>query len=332
MLMASGRRWTLVVILAVLVAAAVAYYPRATPASGTAAWPDATVRMVALAAPGGGTDVVARILAEALAERWGRPVIVDNRPGADGVIAARALIGSRDGHTLLFSPSSIVTVNPLLRASLPYDPIHDLVPIAPVAEVVIGVVCAPSFEATSVAELVALARSRPRALTYTTVFGAPQLLWLALQRQAGVEMTLVGYRNPQAAIPDLLEGRVHVALLPLGTVLGQVRAGAVRLLAVMSLQRSPVVPDVPTLTEAGYPDLFGDGILGVFGPRGIDAERREWIAQEVAAVIADSRVAQRLWDLSYVASARTRPEYVAALDEQRSRLESIARAEGVKPR
>ena len=108
-------------------------------------------------AAGGGPDVVGRILAEALAERWKQPVIIDNRPGADGVLAARALIDARDGHTLLFSPSSVVAVNPLMHESLPYNP-TDVVPIAPVVDAVIGIVCAPSFNAASVGELVMLAR------------------------------------------------------------------------------------------------------------------------------------------------------------------------------
>jgi tripartite-type tricarboxylate transporter receptor subunit TctC len=152
-------RWAVAMIL--LAGGAAAYYVHVRSAPDSSNWLRGTVRLVTPMAAGGGPDVVGRILAEALAERWKHPVIVDNRPGADGVIAARALIDARDGHTLLFSPSSVVAVNPLMHESLPYDPIADVVPIAPVVDAVVGIVCAPSFNAASVGELVTLARNRP---------------------------------------------------------------------------------------------------------------------------------------------------------------------------
>ena len=318
------------IAMILLAAGAAAYCADARSAADSSNWPRGPVRLVTPMAAGGGPDVVGRILAEGLAERWKQPVIVDNRPGADGVLAARALIDARDGHTILFSPSSVVAVNPLMHESLPYNPTTDVVPIAPVVDAVIGMVCAPSFNAASIGELVTLARSKPRALTYTTVFGAPHLLWLALQRHTRIEMSPVGYRNPNAAIPDVLEGRVHVALLPLGTILGQVRAGKLRLIAITSTKRSPVVPDVPTLAEAGYPDFVVDGSLALFGQPAFAHERREWIAREVRAVLAEPRVVGRLLELGYDVDTRSPDAYTLSLQKQRSMLERLSRLSKAK--
>lgn len=284
-------------------------------------WPSHAVRLVTPLAAGGGPDLVARTLSEALAARWRQPVVVDNRPGGDGVVAAQAVLDATDDHTLLFGPNSIVTANAVMR-SLPYA-VEDFVPIASVVDVPIAVVTGASTSG-SLQDVLARAQSAAGSMTYTTVFGAPHIVWARLLRDRGIDMPLVGYRNPNIAIPDLIERRVHIALLPLGTTLGPVRSGQLRLLAVLSERRSGVVPDIPTIGEAGLPGYSADGGLGLFAARGDAAARREWIAGEVQAVLADRSLKDRLGTAGFEILADGPEQYESRLARQRAHLQSAA--------
>lgn len=304
-------------VLAITVACARAGEPVSTPQ-----WPSRTVRLITPLAAGGGPDLVARTVAEALAVRWRQAVIVDNRPGADGILAVRAVIDAADEHTLLFSPNSVVTANPIVRESLPYA-IADVVPIAAIVDVPIAIVTGSSVAAKTLPDLLASAKRSPGTYAYTSVFGAPHLVWTALLKHAAIDMSLVGYRNPNVAIPDLIERRVHAALLPLGTILTAARAGNVRLLAILSSRRSAVVPDVPTIAEAGYGEFTADGALGLFSAGPQTSARREWIAAEVKAVTADEAVARKLLQAGFEVWFQGPREYSAALSEQRTRLGAL---------
>lgn len=286
-------------------------------------WPSHAVRLVTPLAAGGGPDLVARTLSEALAVRWRQPVIVDNRPGGDGVVAAQAVVDAADDHTLLFAPNSIVTANAVMR-SLPYA-VEDFIPIASVVDVPIAVVTGASVSG-SLQDVLARAQSVPGSTTYTTVFGAPQIVWARLLRDRGIDMPLVSYRNPNAAIPDLIARRVHIALLPLGTTLGSVRSGHLRLLAVLSEHRSGVVPDIPTIGEAGLPEYSADGGLGLFAARGHSSARREWIAGEVQAVLAAQSLKDRLRTVGFETLADGPEEYASRLARQRAHLQSATTA------
>ena len=163
--------------------------------------------------------MAARLYAERLAADWKVPVVVDNRPGADGILAAQAVVNARDDHTLLFSFPGIVTVVPLLHDNLPYDPATDLVPISAAASDSLAVAAGPSISATNLNDLLSLAQARPIALNWTAAPGAPYLTFLDFQKKAGVEMTFVPYRSPTSALPDLIAGQIQVLVAPLGSVL-----------------------------------------------------------------------------------------------------------------
>jgi tripartite-type tricarboxylate transporter receptor subunit TctC len=279
--------------------------------------------LIAPLAAGGGPDLVARTLANGLAVRWKQPVIVDNRPGGDGVVAVRAVIDAADDHTLLFSPNSVVTANVTMHESLAYTA-ADLDPIASVVDVPIAIVTAAMGPA-SLADLMEAARNAPGTVTYTSVFGAPQLVWSGMLRHASIEMSQVGYRNPNIALPDLIERRVSVALLPIGTVLGPMRARQVKLIAVLSARRSRVVPDVPSIAEAGYADFATEGGLGLFGATG-RLLRREWIAAEVQMVLSNEATANQLLQAGFEVLAAGPEEFAAKLATERSRLARLAPA------
>lgn len=300
------------------------------PARGEA-WPDRTVRIVTPFGPGISPDTAARIVGEALAKRWKQAVIVENKPGADTMAGTQAFLATHDSHTLLFTAQSTFAVIPLLHAKVPYDPIGDANPISLVVEDFLGVVVAPSLQVASLADLVSHARQRPAKLNFYAAPGAPYLAYLAFQKRAGVETIFVPYNNPPSAIGDLAEGRIHLAVMPLAAVLGAVQAGKIRLLAVTNTLRSPAAPNVPTVQEAGYPDLAFGGFLGLFAPKEMPEQRRERIAADVSAVLKDPEVVQRLTSVGLIARGTTPAEWRSILDAQRAKWSAIARANQIQP-
>jgi tripartite-type tricarboxylate transporter receptor subunit TctC len=302
----------------------------AAPAA-SADWPERSVRIITPFSPGISVDVAARTLGDALAKRWKQAVIVENRPGADTMLGTQTFIDARDSHALLFTTHSTFTVVPLLRAKVPYDSVGDVQPIALAVEDFLGIVVTPKLEIGSLAEFVALAREKPTQLNFYTVPGAPYLAYLAFQRRAGMETTFVAYNNPVSGISDLSEGRIHIAVLPLASVLGAIQAGKVKLLAVTNAIRAPAAPSVPTVAEAGYPDFTFGGFLGLFGPKEMPAELRERTASAVRDILSESEIQNRLTNVGLIARGTTPAEFAALMETQRAKWSAIARAHNIEP-
>ncbi|WP_374444063.1 Bug family tripartite tricarboxylate transporter substrate binding protein [Stella sp.] len=300
-------------------------------AAPAAAWPTRAVRVVTPGAPGSGMDATARLLAEQLEKRWKQPIVVENRPGADGFLAIGSFLEAKDGHALLFTTHSAITVTPLLHDKVPYDPGSDLVPISHVVDDFLAIVTEPASPARSLADLVGLARARPQALNFAAAPGSPYLAFVAFQRGVGIELTHVGYRSMVAAIPDLTSGRIQVAVMPLALVVDHARSGKVRLMAVTNETRAAAAPDVPTVAEAGFPVLTFAGVLGLFGPREMAASLREQIATDVRASLQEGNVRRRLESLGLLARGGSPAEFAATIDEQRAKWAAIARAYGARP-
>lgn len=294
------------------------------------AWPDRPVKIVTLAGPGGGSDAVARIVAEGLTNSWGKAVIVENRPGADGIIAVNALLSAQDGHTLLFASTGVVTANPLLHPDLSYDAEKDLLPISLVVEDFIAVATSPNL-AQSLPDLIKLSHGRKELLNYATVPGPPYLFSLALQRAADLKMTLVPYRNPLAAIPDLTASRVDVALIPLASVLGLGKSRLLNILAVTNFKRAPSAPDVPTVGEAGFGDLGFFGGLGFFGPKDMPTDLRNKIADDIRLIIQQPGIKQHIEEIGYVARDEGPAAFQAILRDQAAKWSDLLRLYNIKP-
>lgn len=292
-------------------------------------WPERSVRILTGAA-GSSPDAAARTLAEALARRWKQAVVVENRPGADHIVTVQALVHARDGHTLLFTTHSVLTINPLLHAKLPYDT-SDVLPITLAADDFLAVVAAPSLPIKTLADVVAYARARPRELNFYAAAGAPYLAYLALQKRHGIVTTYVPYRSFMAALPDLLQGRIQLAVIPLATVRGAADVSKLKLLAVTNAQRTPAAPDVPTVAETGFPEFTFGGLLGLFGPREMPADLRERIASDVREVLAEPAVKQRLISLGLFARGTSAAEFSRIIDEQRAKWAAIARENDIRP-
>jgi tripartite-type tricarboxylate transporter receptor subunit TctC len=295
------------------------------------AWPDRTVRIITGSA-GGPPDAVARTLADDFAKRWKKSVIVENRPGADFIIAVRGLLEAQDGHTLLFAPQGVITVNPLLHGTLPYDPERDFAPISLAVEDFLCVAAAPSLGVNSLSELVKLAAAKPGELNVYVAPGSPHLAWLAFQKRGGISTTFVPYKAPAPALMDLSAGRIHVAVMPLAVVRGQAEAGAVKVLAVTNAVRAEAAPEIPTVAEAGYPDLTLGGLLGLFGPKDMSPALQERIASEVREILKEPEVEKRLINLGIRPRGTTPGEFRSVLDEERAKWTAIARANDIKPK
>ncbi|HYU12691.1 MAG TPA: tripartite tricarboxylate transporter substrate binding protein, partial [Stellaceae bacterium] len=251
-------------ICAVAIVAALAF---STTPSYAQPWPQRSVRVIVPFAPGSSPDVAARIFAEQLGVRWGKAVVVENLPGADGLVATAAFAAAQDDHILLFSPAAPITVYPLVQEKLSYDPVRDMLPISAVAETFGAISVPASLPVTTLSELVEYVRSRPGKLNWATAGGAFPILISGLMKLAELDMTHVPYRNQNLAIQDLAEGRIQLFATAMTALLPLAQAGKIRVVAVTNKKRSPLWPDIPTVTESGYPDLAFDGLIGVFAPR-----------------------------------------------------------------
>jgi tripartite-type tricarboxylate transporter receptor subunit TctC len=293
-------------------------------------WPTRSVKFIVSVGPGSGTDISARLLADRLTARWGQPVIVENRPGGDAVVAIRSLIDSRDGHTLLFSPASSITAYPYQQDKLPYDP-RDLLPIARLYNTVVGFAVSPGLNIRSVADLIALIRAQPGKLNYSTGTGMTDLICEGYFKSAGLDITRVPYRDVVSPMIDLGEGRIQAYVAGLPNMLPQIQAGRANLIAVTNGARASTHPNVPTVAQAGFPALTFDGLVGVFGQRDMAPSARERVASDIRAVLAEPAVAMRLNNMGAVVNPGDAAEFAASLEEQSANLAEIARVLGIRP-
>jgi tripartite-type tricarboxylate transporter receptor subunit TctC len=324
------RRHGLAVLAGALASPAL---PRARGAFAQGPLPDRPVRLVVPFAAGGTTDVLARIVAEAMAGPLGRQVVVDNKPGAGGSVgSAEVARADPDGSTVLAATVSTHAINPSLYARLPFDPTGDFAPVAHLLDVPNVAVAHPSLPAATVDELRAYAAANPPGtLNYASPgngsVGHLQGYWLG--RLIGAEMTHVPYRGAGPALQDLLAGRVQLMVDNLPTSLGHIRSGALRALLVSSERRVPQLPDAPSSPEAGLPEFIGYSWLALLAPRGTPPEAVEALAAAALAAVADPRARERLSELSATVVAEG-PEatgrFVAA---ERARWAPIVKATGV---
>jgi tripartite-type tricarboxylate transporter receptor subunit TctC len=288
-------------------------------------WPQRSVRLILPTPAGAAADFTARLFAERLSQRWGHSVIVENRPGADGVIGVSAFLGTDDDHTLLYAISAVVTVHPITQAKLPYDPVRDLVPISPTSDVVLAIAASEKNSIRSLDDLVRTARAQPGKLNWAASPGLPPFVVGGFFRTAKLDLALVSYRDIAPAVQDLGEGRIDVFVHALTVIMPQVQSGRARLLAVASGTRVPLAPDVPTVAEAGFPELRMDGVVGFYGKRGMPDTLRDRIASDVRAIASDPGIREKLAAVGQAARPATAAEFAALLDQYRQRLVDLAK-------
>ncbi len=300
------------------------------PPSPAQTWPQRTVKFILPLGPGSGADINARLLADRLTKRWGQPVVVENRPGADGIVAITAFIAAGDDHTLLFGPSSSFVAHPYLHDKLPYDQ-RDLAPIAKVSNTLVSVAVPASMNVGSLADLMARARAEPGKLNWATITGVTDLIVAGFLKSAGLDMAKVPYRDTVQALTDLGEGRIHMYVAALAIVRPQVQAGRIKLLAITNRERAPDAPELPTVSEAGYPALDFDGLVGLYGPRDMADELRNRIAADIRAVASDPEIVARLTATGQLVRPGTPDEFRAAIDDQAAKVAAFAKSLDIKP-
>jgi tripartite-type tricarboxylate transporter receptor subunit TctC len=284
-------------------------------------WPQRAVRLVAPLPPGTAVDISARLFAERLAAKWGQGVVVENRQGADGIVAVMALLGASDGHTLLISFGGVTTMNPLLHKNLQYDP-RDLVPITLVVDNYLGLAVTSDMKVNSVAELVKIARAAPGKYTWAATPGQTAIIVPAFLKSAGIDMLRVSYNNFSVALQDLAQGRLHLAATSLSALLPPIHAGKAKLLMVTNQQRSPQAPEAPTAREAGFPNLTFPGFVLLYGPRSMPAALRDQIAADFREAAKDPDLRKRLDGMGLTLRVGTPAEAVAELEEQKVKIEA----------
>ena len=324
------RRTFILFPAAIAVATACLLATPPQPHALTPTWPQRTVRFILPLGPGSGSDIGARLFADRLTARWGQPVVIENRPGGDGFVAITAFLGAHDDHTLLFAPTSTFTAHSILHRTLPYDP-HDLVPIARITNTLISISVPASLNVNSLDQLVALARRQPGKLNRASITGALDLVLSGFLKGIDLEVAKVPYRDPVQAVTDLAEGRIQIYTSAFAIVQSQLQAGTIKALAMTNQTRAPTAPEIPTATQAGYPELAFDGLVGLFGPPNMAPELRERIAADMRAVAADPAMEPRLIQTGQILNPGGPAEFAAAIEDQTSKLAAIAKALDIKP-
>ena len=266
--------------------------------AATAAWaqiyPAKPIRIVVGFPPGGGNDIIARLVGAKMQETWGQPVVIDNKPGANSIIAAEFVAKSApDGYTLLVNATGGMSVNPVLYAKLPYDSLKDFVPISMVGSFPLVLVVHPSVPANSVQELVAHAKANPGKLNYSSGSTAFQVASEMFKQMTGTDIKHIPYKGSAASITAVMAGDVQMTIVDTPPLVPQIRAGRVKALAVTSLKRSTSMPEVPAMGEtvAGYEMVLW---IGVFAPAGTPRGLAEKLNTEVVRIVKLPDIREKL--------------------------------------
>lgn len=328
--MSHRRVRRLVVAMALWCALAPALLPSAAHAQ---AWPTKPIKLLVGFAPGGGTDIVGRALGVKMADVLGQPVIIENRPGASGVIAADLVAKSPpDGYTLLVGHSNSNAIAPFVLKSVPYDPATDFTPITYIGFVPNILALNPGVPAKNVAELIVLAKAKPGVYTYASsgVGSTQHLAGEAFNLAAGTKAVHVPYKGSAQALADLVGGQIQLDFDTTSSAMAFIKGGKVKALAVMSPKRTPELPDVPTLTEAGLPGVEMTTWYGLFVTAGTPKAVVDKLYAETMKAIKDPDVQKRLVALGGEPGNATQAEFTALVKSDFDRFGKLIKDANVK--
>jgi tripartite-type tricarboxylate transporter receptor subunit TctC len=296
--------------------AAAVFLLAAFSAAALAQYPSRPVRIMVPFPAGGSTDLVARSLAQGLTESLGQPFVVENRLGADGVIAARATIQSPpDGHTLFVATNTALMQVPLLKKDPPYDPLTAFTPITLIGRYNFLLVSTPALPARNMAEFIAYARANPGKINFASYSSASQLAYQQIVKTAGVDMLRVPYKGEIPAVADILGGSIHAVFATPASTLAHIKDGRLRVFATTLPSRWPLLPEVPTTVEAGLPPITVEFFAALLGPAGVPADVTARLSKEVNAYIARPQVRSQT-DRQGIALAGSTPEELGAFVKQ----------------
>ena len=309
--------------------AALSVFP--VPVSGQE-YPSRVIRIVVAQAPSSGPDLAARALGQKLTESWGQPVIVDNRPGANGIIGGDLVAKAKpDGYTLLLGVPSAMTVNQFVYKKMPYDPVRDLAPVTQIATNTFGVVVTPSLPAASIKQLVALGKARPGDLSYASA-GIGNLTHLAgelFSQAAGIKMLHVPYKGTTPAQVDVMSGQAQLMFVSMRGIAEHVAAKKARLLATMGDKRDKAFADTPTLAELGYPGVVVIGWNGVLAPAGTPPEIVSKLSRELGRHLSAPEFRDRMASLGADPSPSTPEAFGKFIRAEAAKWHKVIRSVGL---
>ena len=296
-------------------------------------YPNKPIRIIIAQAPGSATDVISRVVGNRLSEALGQPIVVEARPGAGGAVGTEAAARSTpDGYTLFMGNNSTHGSNPAVYPKLPYDAVKDFAPISFVASVPYVLVVEPSLPASSVQELIAFARSRPGKMNYASAGNGSTHQFCAelLKSTAGIDMVHIPYKGSPPGIAALLAGEVSLMFANLTDIGAQIRSGRVKPLAVTTLKRAELLPNVPTMVEAGVPDFEITSWFGLLAPAGTPAPVVGRLNAEMVKVLAREDVRSTLGAQGLNVSSSSPEQFAAHIKSEIARFSRIARTAGIK--
>ncbi|NBU88253.1 MAG: tripartite tricarboxylate transporter substrate binding protein [Betaproteobacteria bacterium] len=289
-------------------------------------FPSRPITLVVPFTPGSTSDISARLVAQKIAGPLGQPVVVENRPGANGQLAMQAVArAAPDGHTLVVGSVSATVVPTVLQKSVPFDILKDFAPVSIIAGTTLVLLAAKEAPYNTIAELVATAKKAPGTLNYANSAGLYRVAMEALNLQAGIDLNAIAYKGPAEAANDLLGGRLSVAPDSLGSATRLIQAGRTKALAVLSGRRSPALPDVPTMQELGYKDFDFNGWISILAPAGTPMPILQRLHDEMAKAVASEDVRQQYIKVALDPVTMGPKEYRELLEREIAKYQRIGR-------
>ena len=296
-------------------------------------YPSKPIHLIVPLGAGGATDLVARVVAEKLGERFGQAVVIENRPGAEGIIGMDAAAKSApDGYTLVLGSSTTLAANFSLRSKLPFHPVTDFVPVAMALKNSFNIlVINPKVPAQNLAEFIALAKSKPGEMFYGTGTSGSKICVEMFKTMAGVNLTMVNYKSSTQALNDLMGGQVQLVCEPVGTSMAVINAGKLRALGTTSPSRLAGAPNVPTIAEGGLPGYAYSAWVGVFAPAGTPRPIVDKLSAEIANVLRQPETASKIVSVGFEAMIGGPEELAALLKSEISRAAKVVKDAGLQP-
>jgi tripartite-type tricarboxylate transporter receptor subunit TctC len=293
-------------------------------------WPQRNVRLILPFGAGSATDAAARLLGDRLSTRWGRAVVVENRPGGDGLVAIGAFVSAADDHVLLYASSASFIAHPYVHEKLPYNLDRDLQPIARISHTVLSIGVPAVTEFKTIADFVAGARAQPDKYNVAGAAGLPEFTLDAFVKTRNFKVTKVPYRDVVQAGRDLGENRIQFLVSSYAVVRPLVEAGKVRVIALGGRARSAVLPNVPSVSEAGFPELVVETTSGFYGPAGMPLDLRKRIAGDIIDAAKDATISQRIAATGQDMVPAGPEELAATLKQQAANAAGVAKVLGLQ--
>lgn len=314
----------------VLIVAPVTAPAQAEAQAQTQSWPQRPVRWIIPFGPGAGADIGARLIQERLQKKWGQPVVIDNRPGGDSIIAIHAVLSANDDHTFLWGPSGNFTVHPFQYKKLSYDP-NDLIPAARFSSTILGVGVPASMKIKTIAEFVKLARAANGKFNSAAVPGITELALDYFMHNAKITTQKVFYKDIVQAANDLAEDRLQVYSASYAILRPQREAGRITVLAQLGRERATSLADIPTGIEAGFPELEMDGNVGLFATKAVSPALIDRIAADIIAVSSDKQIEDKLNATAQQPTFGTAKQFAESIARQRATIATIVKTLNIQP-